>query len=84
MWVIKGKPTRGVKLPLPPPLATPRLGLKKIFKKDKLVLLSGDRDLCLVIIQRNDCDMKPQNITDDGIRQGIYSPAVDITLSDMT
>ena len=28
--------------------------------------------------------MKPQNITDDGIRQGIYSPTVDITLSDMT
>ena len=27
--------------------------------------------------------MKPQNITDDGIRQDIYSPAVDITLSDM-
>ena len=28
--------------------------------------------------------MKPQNITDDGIRQGIYSPTADITLSDMT
>ena len=28
--------------------------------------------------------MKPQNITDDGIRQGIYSPTVDITLSGMT
>ena len=58
--------------------------LRDITKNSKLVLLSGNKDPCLVIMQREDYDVKLQNITDDGIRQGIYSPTVYITLSDMT
>ena len=33
-------------------------------------------------MQREDYDMKLQNMIDDGIRQGIYSPTVDKTLSE--
>ena len=33
-------------------------------------------------MQREDYDMKLQNMIDDGIRQGIYSPTVDTTLSE--
>ena len=34
-------------------------------------------------MQREDYDMKLQNMIDDGIRQGVYSPTVDTTLSDL-
>ena len=34
-------------------------------------------------MQREDYDMKLQNMIDDGIRQGIYSPTVDTTLSNL-
>ena len=57
--------------------------LKNIIKNDKLVILSGDKDLCVVIMQRGDKDIKLQNMIDDGIRQGIYSPLVDTNLSDL-
>ena len=33
-------------------------------------------------MQREDYDMKLQNMIDDGIIQGIYSPTVDTTLSE--
>ena len=54
-----------------------------IIKDDKLVVLPGDKDSCVVITQRDDYDMKLQNIIDDGIRKGIYSPTIDTTLSDL-
>ena len=56
--------------------------LKNNIKNYKLVVLSGDKDSCVVIMQREDYDMKLQNMVDDGIRQGIYSPSVHTTLSD--
>ena len=34
-------------------------------------------------MQREDYDMKLQNMIDDGIRQGLYSPTVDTNLSDL-
>ena len=57
--------------------------LKDIIKNDKLVVLPGDKDSRVVIIQREDYDMKLQNMIDDGISQGIYSSTVDTTLSDL-
>ena len=48
--------------------------LQNIIKNDKLVLLSGDKDSCVVIIQREEYDMKLQNMVDDVIRKGNYSP----------
>ena len=51
--------------------------LKNIIKNDKLVILSRDKDLCVVIMRWEDKDIKLQNMIDDGIRQGIYSPLVD-------
>ena len=57
--------------------------LKNIIKNDKLVVLSGDKDSCVVIMQRDDYDMKLQNLIDGGIRQGIYYATVDTTLSDL-
>ena len=57
--------------------------LKDIIKNDKLVVLSGDKDSRVVIIQREDYDVKLQNMIDDGISQGIYSSTVDTTLSDL-
>ena len=57
--------------------------LKNIIKNDKLVILSGDKDLCVVIMRRGDKDIKLQNMIDDGIRQGIYPPLVDTNLSDL-
>ena len=57
--------------------------LKNIIKNVKLVVLSGEKDSCVVIMQGGDYDMKFQNMIDDGIRQGIYSLTVDTTLSDL-
>ena len=57
--------------------------LKNVIKNDKLVVLSGDKDFCVVIMQREDCDMTLQDMIDDGIRQGMYSPTVDITSNDL-
>ena len=34
-------------------------------------------------MQRKDYDVRLKNMIDDGIRQGIYSPTVDATLSDL-
>ena len=48
--------------------------LQNIIKNDKLVVLSGDKDSCVVIIQREEYDMKLQNMIDDVIRKGNYSP----------
>ena len=52
---------------------------KNIIKNDRVPVLSGNKDSCVVIIQREDYDIKLQNIQ-DGIRQGIFSPTVDTTL----
>ena len=57
--------------------------LKNIIKNDKLVVLSGDQDSCVVIMQRGDYDIKLQNMIDDGIREGTNSPTVDTHLSDL-
>ena len=45
--------------------------------------MPGYKDLCEVIIQRDDYDMKLLNMTDDAIRQVIYSPTVDATLCNL-
>ena len=50
--------------------------LKNIIKNDKSVVL----DLFVGIMLREDYDMKLQNMIDDGISQGIYSPTVDTYL----
>ena len=45
--------------------------LKNIIKNDKLDVLSGDEDSCVVIMQLEEKNIKLQNMTDDEIRQGI-------------
>ena len=57
--------------------------LDNSIKNHKLVIPSWDKDLSVVIMQQENYDMKHQNMIDDGIRQGIYSPNVNTTLSDL-
>ena len=45
------------------------------------MVLSGYKNLCVVIMQWNNYDTKLQNMIEAGIRKGIYPPAFDNCLS---
>ena len=47
------------------------------------MVLSGYKNLCVVIMQWNNYDTKLQNMIEAGIRKGIYPPAFDNCLSYM-
>ena len=46
-------------------------------------MLSGDKDSNIVIMQKNDYNHKLQQMIDEGIRNGIYTPTEDNTLNDL-
>ena len=50
--------------------------LNNIIKNDKLVVLAGDKDSCVLNTQRQDYVMKIENMKDDGNIKGIYTPGM--------
>ena len=56
--------------------------LKTLTENKDLVVLSGDKDSCLVILKRSDYDRKLQSMIDEEITNGTYAPSTDWTLTD--
>ena len=54
--------------------------LKNIIKDENIAVLSGDKDSSIVIVQK---DYRLQQMIDEGIRNGIYTPTEDNTLNDL-
>ena len=57
--------------------------LKNMINNDKLAVVSGDKDSCLVLMTREDYNKKLETMLNDGISKGIYVPTVDTTLRDL-
>ena len=57
--------------------------LKGIVNDKKLIVVSGDKELCVVLIDRTDYQDKLQTIVDDDIKSVIYKVAEDNTLKDL-
>ena len=57
--------------------------LKNLIENKDLVVISGDKDSCVVILKRGDYDKKLQNMIDEGITNGTYAPTADTTLNDL-
>ena len=53
------------------------------MKKKDLVVISGDKYSCVVILKRGDYDKKLQVMIDEEITNGTYAPIVDTTLNDL-
>ena len=52
--------------------------LKNIIKDENITVLSGDKDFNIVIMQKYDYNHKLQQMIDEGIRNGIYTPTEDL------
>ena len=57
--------------------------LKRIIKDPNLAVVSGDKESCVVIMNKSDYQNKMQQRINDGIRDGIYKVTVDNTLDDL-
>ena len=57
--------------------------LKNMINNDKLAIVSGDKDSCVIIITREDYNDKLEAMLNDGISKGIYAPTEDTTLRDL-
>ena len=57
--------------------------LKNIVKDENIAVLSGDKDSSIAIMQKGDYNQKLQQMIDEGIRNGIYTPTEDNTLNDL-
>ena len=58
--------------------------LKNMINNDKLAIVSGDKDSCVVILTREDYNDKLETMLNDGISKGIYAHTEDTTLRDLT
>ena len=56
--------------------------LKTLTENKDLLVSSGDKDSCLVILKRSDYDRKLQSMIDEEITNGTYAPTTDWTLTD--
>ena len=54
--------------------------LKRIINNKNLVVVSGDKESCVVLINKTDYQDKVQKMFDDSIKNGIYRVAADNTL----
>ena len=54
-----------------------------MINNDKIAVVSGDKDSCLVIMTREDFNNKLEAMLNDGISKGIYTPTEDTTLRDI-
>ena len=59
------------------------ISYKNIIKDENIAVLSGDKDTSIVIMQKDDYNQKLQQMIDEGIRNGIYTPTEDNTLNDL-
>ena len=57
--------------------------LKNLIENKDLVVLSGDKDSCVVILKRGDYDKKLQGMIDEGITNGTYAPTAETILNDL-
>ena len=48
-----------------------------------VVVISGDKDSCLVLSKRSDYDKKLQSLIDEGIINGTYASTKESTLNDL-
>ena len=51
--------------------------LKTLIENKDLVVISGDKESCVVILKISDYDKKLQIIMDEGITNGTYAPTTD-------
>ena len=59
------------------------ISYKNIIKDENIAVLSDDKDTSIVIMQKDDYNQKLQQMIDEGIRNGIYTPTEDNTLNDL-
>ena len=57
--------------------------LKRIINNKNLVVVSGDKESCIVLIDKTDYQDQLQKMVDDPIKNGIYKVAEDNTLKDL-
>ena len=57
--------------------------MKNLIENKDLVVTSGNKDSCVVILKRSDYNKKLQNMIDEGITDGTYAPTTDSTLGDL-
>ena len=57
--------------------------LKNLIENKDLVVISRDKDSCVVILKRGDYDKKLQSMIDEGITNGTYAPTVNTILNDL-
>ena len=57
--------------------------LKNLIENKNLVVISRDKDSCVVILKRGDYDKKLQCMADEGITNGTYASTADTTLNNL-
>ena len=57
--------------------------LRSLIKNDELAIIQGDKDSCVVIMNKTDYVRKIQEMINVGIRDGIYTPCEDDTISEL-
>ena len=57
--------------------------LKRIINDPNIAFVSGDKESCVVIMNRSDYFKKLQHTTDEGIQDGVYIVTEDRTLKDL-
>ena len=57
--------------------------LKNIINNKDIAVVRGDKDSCVVVMDKQDYVDKLQRMIDDGIRDGIYEPTTDTILPDL-
>ena len=53
--------------------------LKKFIEHKDLVVISGDKVSCVVILKRSDYDEELQSTIDEKITNGTYAPTTDLS-----
>ena len=57
--------------------------LKRLIKDESIVVIPGDKDSAIVIMDKNDYVKKVQEMIDKGIQDGVYAKTEDSTLQDL-
>ena len=57
--------------------------VKNMINNDKLAVVSGGKDSCVIIMTKEDYNNKLEAMLNDGISKGIYAPTKDTTLRDL-
>ena len=57
--------------------------MKNLISKNDLVILRGDKDSSVLIINRSDLLEKLEGMIEEGVKKGIYKKTEDTTLQDL-